>query len=765
MNLKNRPYMGQPMDMSEPFYTLGNTHYNAVALEDFNGENLSGLIKTQKCARKTRMSFNTFNAPFETSTAWTFPAAYSEEPAFPFKLSLIDAHTLRLRVDFSTLSQAAPYAGFTDASSLMLTDTIENLMQDANAKITENANGLTIKTTFGRFEIQKDPFTLRFYDAQDTLLTKMLTQADSMCLQNCNPLPFSCVTDSEDMRRYSAVSLQAFAGEAIYGCGESFSKLDKTGQKFHLWTHDPHGVETNGMYKPIPFYMSSRGYGVFMHTSAPITVDFAGTYHEAHTLYAGEDKLDLFFFIGSPKDILSAYTRLTGRPQVPPLWSFGLWMGRITYRSEEEMREVAKNLRVHEIPCDVLHLDTGWFEDNWRCDYQFSKARFEDPRVMMADLKKLGYHVSLWQLPYFTPQNPLTPEIIANGMAIHTMEGGLPTEDAVLDFSNPHTVAWYQQKLTALFEQGVSAIKADFGESAPFNGVYASGQSGRLEHNLYPLRYNKIVAEATKAATGESIIWARSAWAGSQRYPLHWGGDAENTNVGMLSSLRGGLSLGMSGFPYWSHDLGGFVRPSPEELYGRWCFMGVFTSHLRAHGNPPKEPWAYSETFLNLFRKQMAFRYSLMPYIIAQATACAAQGVPMLRPMHFDYPKDVLCRTLEDQYMFGDELLIAPFFEDEQTEREVYLPQGVWRNLFTGETYTGGMHRIADGGLRGVALVRGGAVIPMMEPALTTAELDWQHVRFHHFAADNTLPHGLAPDGKEVDAAFLEANKKRVVME
>ena len=735
MNLKNRVYMGQTVDMSEPFYTLGNTHFNAAALTRFDEKSLCGSLKAQKCARKGRMSFNTFNAPFETSTAWTFPAAYAEEPLFPFALSFIDNNVLRLRVNFSTLSQAASDYAFEENFSLMLADSVANLTKKANMRTEKTERGIVLQTPEMRIEMDYEPFSLRLYDKEGRLLTKLLTQADSMCLQNCNPLPFSCVADSADMRRYSAISLQAFADEAVYGCGESFSKLDKMGQKFHLWTHDPHGVETDGMYKPIPFFMSSRGYGVFMHTAAPMTVDFAKAYHEAHTLYSAEDAMDLFFFVGTPKEMLSAYTRLTGRPQMPPDWSFGLWMSRITYKSEQEVREVAENLRKHQIPCDVLHLDTGWFEDEWRCDYEFSKTRFNDPALLMADLKKRGLHVSLWQLPYFTPQNPLTPEILQKGLAVRSADGGLPTEDAVLDFSNPDTIKWYTEKLTRLFKQGISAIKADFGEAAPVNGIYASGLPGYLEHNLYPLRYNKVVAEATEAATGESIIWARSAWAGSQRYPLHWGGDAENTNMGMLSSLRGGLSLGMSGFSFWSHDLGGFVRESPEELYGRWCFMGIFTSHLRAHGKPPKEPWAFSEKFLQLFRKQMAFRYSLMPYIIEQAKACAAQGLPMLRPMSFDYPDDVLCRTLETQYMFGDDILVAPFFEDAQTQRAVYLPEGLWHDLFTGQVYAGGTHMLQDGGLRGVALVRDGATIPMMEPALSTSELDWGTVEHRRFPA------------------------------
>lgn len=769
MNLTNRTYIGQTIDTSKAFYTLGNTHYNAISLERFSTESLTGYLKTLQCNRKSRMSFNTYNSPFENATAWAFPAVYSNEPEFPLSLSLIDENILRLRIDFGTHTQSAPVSAgkaFSDLPSLMLADTIEKLTKEVNAQITKTESGLSIETSGACFVIDYHPFTIRLYNKNGDFLTKLLTQEDSMCLQNCNPLPCSCVSDSADMRRYTAISMQAHPGESFYGCGESFTKLDKHGQRLHLWTHDPHGVETSGMYKPIPFYTSSRGYGIFAHTGAPVTVDLAHDYHESQTLFIGEDKLDLFFFVGTPKEILTGYTYLTGRPKMPPVWSFGLWMSRITYKSESEVREVAQKLQEYKIPCDVLHLDTGWFEREWCCDYQFSDTRFKDPVKLMSDLRKSGYHISLWQLPYFTPQNPLVSELVQNKLAISGRDGGLPTEDAVLDFSNPDTVQWYQKKLAGLFSQGISAIKADFGEAAPLEGVYASGHSGILEHNLYPLRYNKAVSDITYASTGNSIIWARSAWAGSQRYPLHWGGDAENTNMGMYSTLQGGLSLGMSGFSFWSHDLGGFVRKSPEELYGRWNFMGIFTSHLRAHGKPPKEPWEYSRDFLLLFRNQMNFRYSLLPYIIAQSHACAAKGHPMLRPMYFDFPEDPLCRKLDDQYMFGEDILVAPFFEDEQSQRSVYLPGGIWRDLFTGEKYTGGIHTLSDNGLRGIALVRAGAVIPRMEPALTTSDLDWKKIQYHHYTAEGRV-FGRALDWPDyipvdIDAAFLARHSKQV---
>src|ERR671911_2410957 len=396
--------------------------------------------------------------------------------------------------------------------------------------------------------------------------------------------------------------------------------------------------------------MSSRGYGMFVHTSAPLTLDLGHSYDEANVIYLGDDVLDLFVFLGSPKEILSEYTTLTGRSPVPPLWSFGLWMSRITYKSEAEARDVAKKLREYEVPCDVIHLDTGWFEEDWRCDYEFSTSRFDDPQKMISDLREQGFHISLWQIPYFTPKNKLYEEVLDKGYAVLDADGRTPTEDAILDFSKPEVVTWYGEKLKSLLEMGVAAIKVDFGEAAPRTGSYASGKSGFYEHNLYPLRYNKSAAEASRDVTGESIIWARSAWAGSQRYPLHWGGDAEVTNSGMAATLRAGLSFGLSGFTFWSHDAGGFVRRAPRDLYRRWLAFGVLTSHTRAHGEPPREPWEYDEALVEDFRRALGMRYALMPYILAQAKDSSAKGFPLLRALFFEYPEDPTSWTIDDQY-------------------------------------------------------------------------------------------------------------------
>jgi alpha-D-xyloside xylohydrolase len=336
------------------------------------------------------------------------------------------------------------------------------------------------------------------------------------------------------------------------------------------------------MYKPIPFFLSSRGYGMFVHTSAPVTFDFGNSFDEFNTIYSGDEVLDLFLLIGDPKHVLSEYTELTGRSPVPPLWSFGLWMSRITYNSEEQVREIASKLRDYRIPADVIHLDTGWFETDWRNDFKFSPSRFPNPEKMISDLRDLGFRVSLWQLPYFTSKNLLYNEIIDQGLAVKDYGGRQPFLDPILDFSNPKTVIWYQSKLADLLKLGVGAIKVDFGEDGPFLGSYESGRA----------------FDITKQVTGDSIIWARSAWAGIQRYPLHWGGDAENTNSAMAATLRAGLSFGLSGFTCWSHDAGGFVQAPDQDLYHRWLAFAVLTSHTRCHGAPPREPWAFNENFV-----------------------------------------------------------------------------------------------------------------------------------------------------------------------
>ena len=421
-------------------------------------------------------------------------------------------------------------------------------------------------------------------------------------------------------------------------------------------------------------------------------------------------------------------------------------MSRCTYSSETQVRDVAAKLRENRIPCDVIHLDTGWFETDWRCDYQFSTSRFKDPQKMIADLKNDGFHISLWQLPYFVPKNTLFDELVKRNLVVRDMKGNLPYEDAVLDFSNPATVEWYQEKLAHLLKMGVGAIKVDFGEAAPNNGLYASGRTGFYEHNLYPLRYNKAVADITKKITGENIIWARSAWAGSQRYPLHWGGDAESTDDGMAAELRGGLSFGLSGFSFWSHDVGGFTANSvaamDKDLFARWLAFGMLSSHSRCHGEAPKEPWLYGTNFMNEFRAIDEMKYRLMPYVYAQAKDSSERGLPMVRALFIEFPNDPGSWQIDDEYLFGSQILVAPLMHENATGRDVYLPPGTWIDYQTGKDYSGGWQQFQAGPLPVVLLVRDGTVVPEIKLAQSTKDMDWSKLDLRVFAKNTRTATG-----------------------
>ncbi|HEX9048291.1 MAG TPA: alpha-xylosidase, partial [Verrucomicrobiae bacterium] len=486
---------------------------------------------------------------------------------------------------------------------------------------------------------------------------------------------------------------------------------------------------------------------MFMHTTTPITCDFGHDFSGVNSLMLGDDELDLFVFLGTPKEILDEYTKVTGKSPMPPLWSFGLWMSRCTYNAEQQVRDIAAELRKNRIPCDVLHLDTGWFETDWQCDYEFSKTRFTDPRKMLADLKADGFRISCWQLPYFVPKNKLFPELLAQSLVVRDAKGNLPYEDAVLDFSNPKTVEWYQGKLAGLLNEGVSAIKVDFGEAAPNNGIWANGRTGFYEHNLFPLRYNKAVAEVTKRVTGDNIIWARSAWAGSQRYPLHWGGDAESTDAGMAAELRGGLSFGLSGFSFWSHDVGGFTATAvgnmDKDLFARWLAFGMLSSHSRCHGIAPKEPWLYGAEFMDKFRTIDELKYKLMPYVYAQAKDSSEHGLPMVRALFVEFPDDPGSWQIDDEYLYGSSMLVAPLMHAGETARNVYLPPGNWIDYQSGKSYSGGWQNIAAGNIPEIILVRDGTVIPRLALAQSTAQMDWSKIELTVFAQSATTAKGL----------------------
>lgn len=737
-------------DMSADFYDLANTYFLADSLVSFDTAKGEGQLNWKRYRLAPRQAFNLNGYWPVRMQMLDFPdAAYDNDPNLKIRVQPIDGRTLRVTLLTSPIEPKN-----SDKDDPMFSP--EFLLRQPIAATSTGWRGrdmgrsIVYTSDNGTLEIQKYPWRLILRDPQGRILTQTRAIIDNDSTQ-VKLLPFSFIKRGSDNSRSINPVFFLSPGEKIFGCGESFTSLNKVGQKVHLFVTDPQGPETDGMYKPVPFFFSNRGYGMFMHTSAPVTCDFGASYIGASRLFMADEAMDFFLFFGEPKEILDAYTSVTGKSPMLPLWTFGTWMSRITYFSQKEGLEIASQLRSHRIPSDVIHFDTGWFATDWQCDYEFAADRFPSPKKMLSQMRRDGFHVCLWQLPYFTPKNRYFQELVEKGLSVRNAMGGMPYEDAVLDLSNPETVAWYQEKIARLLRQGVDVIKCDFGEAAPLGGLYASGRTGLYEHNLYPLRYNKALFEVVArenalkngtTGTQEGVIWARSAWAGSQRYPLHWGGDAATNNIGMLGDLRGGLSFGLSGFSFWSHDMGGFVTASPEDIYRRWLPFGFLSSHTRAHGAPPTEPWLISESFTNAFRQSAKLKYRLMAYVYAQAKDCSEHGLPMVRAMFVEFPKDAGAWLCEDQYMFGSQILVAPLLES-GSERMVYLPEGKWIDYQNGTVFNGGYHTIAVGEIPCVILVRDGSLIPHVPVAQSTDKIEWDKLEWKAFKADAPSCRGL----------------------
>jgi len=549
--------------------------------------------------------------------------------------------------------------------------------------------------------------------------------------------------ERNDEQHRATFSLEAKADECYYGTGERFTKMDLSGKTFQLRNQDGQGVNNRRAYKNIPFYLSSENYGLFLHTTSFAKFSLADHSTRSAQVLVEESVVD-FFLIGgdSPEEILFGYRQLTGFPTMPPLWSFGTWMSRMTYFSAEEVNEICDRMRAEDFPCDVIHLDTGWFETDWLCEWKFNDERFPNPPEFIQNLKNKGYRVSLWQLPYIS-YNAIQykeadeNEYISKSERLISGSSNFSVQDfaGTIDLTYDKATEWYKDLLRKLLEMGVVCIKTDFGEDIHLDAEYRNMSPEKL-HNLYPLLYQKAAYEVTKEVTGDGIIWARAGWAGCQRYPLHWGGDSACSWDGLAGSLKGGLQLGLSGFGFWSHDVPGFHGlPNfmnsvlPEDIYVRWTQFGVFSSHLRYHGSHKREPWHYPN-IAPIIRKWLKLRYQLIPYILQQSEITTKTGMPVLRALILHHPNDKTSRQIDDQYYFGDNMLVAPVMNSEN-KRDIYLPKGTWVHFFTREIFEG------ERWLKNVEVpldempvfVKQGAAIPMYpEDVNCTDEMDFEKV-------------------------------------
>ncbi len=570
-----------------------------------------------------------------------------------------------------------------------------NLPENSVMQVEDGEKTLTIKSGHLSLVIDKEHWSMR-YERDGELLTKSAGRDLAYVKTDWKGDYYSYNGENAYMVQHLGLSV----GELIYGLGERFTPLVRNGQSVDIWNEDG-GTGTEQSYKNIPFYLSNKGYGVFVNHTEKVSYEIGSEYVTKVAFSVPGESLD-YFVINGPtmKEALMRYTDLTGKPSLPPEWTFGLWLSTsfVTNYDEKTVLGFINEMEARGIPLSVFHFDCLWMKNFHWTDFCWDSNTFPDPVGMLKKIHDKGIRVCVWINPYVGQRSALFQEGVEKGYFLKRANGDVWQWDmwqpglAIVDFTNPEACRWYADKLKMLMDMGVDCFKTDFGERIPVDAVYYNHFDPEKMHNYYSYIYHKLVFETIESVKGkgEAVLFARSATAGGQKFPVHWGGDCTANYESMGESLRGGLSLTSSGFGFWSHDIGGFEDTSTPDVYKRWAAFGLLSTHSRLHGSTSyRVPWNYGEEAVDVLRFFTRLKMSLMPYIYAGAVNTSRTGVPLMRSMVMEFTKDYNCHYLERQYMFGDNILVAPIFNEEGIGR-FYLPEGTWTDYFTGETYPGG---------------------------------------------------------------------------
>lgn len=623
------------------------------------------------------------------------------------------------------------------------------------AEITETEECLTFASGSLRAVIDKTPnaYKLAFYEGD-----KFLTESSFRNLAHMH--------NRETGKNYMVEQLLIDVDEYVYGLGERFTPFVKNGQTVEMWNEDG-GTASEIAYKNIPFYITNKGYGVLVGNEGDVAYEIASEKVERIQFSVEGERLDYYFISGkSPMGTVEKYTELTGKPALPPAWSFGLWLTTsfTTDYDENTTSGFIQGMADRDIPLHVFHFDCYWMEAFEWCNIKWDPNVTTDPKSMLQRYHDKGLKICVWINPYIGQKSCLFEEGREKGYLLKRTDGSVWQTDlwqpgmGLVDFTNPDACAWYQSKLKTLLDMGVDCFKTDFGERVPVKDiVYFDGSDPVKMHNYYTYLYNQTVFQLLEEerGKGEAVLFARSATVGGQKFPAHWGGDCSATYVSMAETLRGGLSLSLSGFGFWSHDISGFEQTAPADIYKRWCQFGLLSSHSRLHGSSSyRVPWLFDDEACVILKEFVNLKCRLMPYLYGQAVRSHEYGTPVLRPMFLDFPEDRACDTLDRQYMFGSSLLAAPVFK-ESGEVDYYLPKGTWVNLITGETREGGTWYKETHDYHSLPLmVKENTILPMgnndREPE-------------YDFADGVTLLLSVFADGKEADVEIPDC-RGNVVM-
>ena len=623
-------------------------------------------------------------------------------------------------------------------------------MEDLPLEVTEFEGGLTVRSGRLELKITKAPASFTYYydGKKITNIGDRFGHAMISTMQTPEGPYMRCQFDVD-------------IGEKLYGLGERFTPFVKNGQVVDMWNEDG-GTCSEIAYKNIPFYLSSKGYGLLVNSSGKVSYELCSEVVTRAQFSLPGEKLDFMVIGGGDgKSVLQNYTALTGRPALPPAWSFGLWLTTsfTTDYDEKTVRSFVDGMAQRNIPLHMFHFDCFWMKENEWCNFTWDEAMFDDAPAMLRRMKEeRNLHICVWINPYIGQKSPLFKEGMKNGYLLKRPNGDVWQWDlwqagmGIVDFTNPAAWAWYQEKLRALLDQGVDCFKTDFGERIPTDVVYYDGSDPELMHNYYPYLYNKCVFDLLEAykGRGQACLFARSATVGGQKFPVHWGGDCSSNYLSMAESLRAGLSLCLSGFGFWSHDISGFEGTAPADVYKRWAAFGLLSTHSRLHGsNSYRVPWLFGEEAVDVLRKFTNLKCTLMPYLYSAAVEAHQTGVPAMRAMLLEFPQDIPCQDLDRQYMLGERLLVAPVFTKEG-DVDYYLPAGTWTNLLD--------NRVVEGG-RWLREVHDFMSLPLMvrENTLLPIGADDQNVEYD-YGKDLTLHLFALKDQARADVKDMYGN-------